>query len=84
MRSTVGFSILILSPPPGPNPLPNSSIPNVGMKRGTTIASAVAAAPIAPAEDRRAPLLTPNPLGSAPASLPRGRPQRAICRLSWR
>ena len=77
LRSTVGFSILILSPPPGPKPLPNSSMPKVGMKSGTTIASAVAAAPMAPAEDRRAPLLTPNPLGSTP-SLPRGRPQRAI------
>ena len=59
-------------------------MPKVGMKRGTTIASAVARAPIAPAEDRSAPLLTPKPLGSAPASWPSGRPQRAICRLSCR
>jgi hypothetical protein len=34
MRSVVGFSILIWSPPPWPKPSPNSSMPKVGMKIG--------------------------------------------------
>ena len=55
------------------------------MKIGTTIASAVATPPIVEADARSAPLLTPKPLGSAiVGSWPSGRPQRAICRLSWR